>query len=229
MEKANISDQPSPIIMKATSKLSSRGQVVIPAEIRKTLGLAEGDDLTFIVNENGEIKVEITKKYRLSQLIGILKTKQPFRPVEEIRNEAYRTMGAKELKDGEENEVARKLWVDTNVVIRIMTGHPQELAEEIGDLLQKVEAGELILHLKSAHRRRMLLGAGHRLSNIAFRHCRGLIQVYQRNRDRNRGKRCCATGASRLRREKGRFHRRVYRRSCKSESPRRCRDLGQTF
>ncbi|OQP06087.1 twitching motility protein PilT [Geobacillus sp. 46C-IIa] len=43
--------------------------------------------------------------------------------------------------------MARKLSIDTNVVIRIMTGHPQELAEEIGDLLQKVEAGELILHL----------------------------------------------------------------------------------
>ncbi|KAF0994625.1 AbrB/MazE/SpoVT family DNA-binding domain-containing protein [Geobacillus thermoleovorans] len=103
MEKMNVSDQPSPIVMKATSKLSSRGQVVIPAEIRKTLGLAEGDDLTFIVNEDGEIKVEVTKKYRLSELIGILKTNQPFRPVEEIRDEVYRTMGAKELKDGEEN------------------------------------------------------------------------------------------------------------------------------
>ncbi|AGT32653.1 twitching motility protein PilT [Geobacillus genomosp. 3] len=43
--------------------------------------------------------------------------------------------------------MARKLWIDTNVVIRIMTGHPQELAEEVGDMLQKVEAGELILRL----------------------------------------------------------------------------------
>ncbi|AGT32652.1 AbrB family transcriptional regulator [Geobacillus genomosp. 3] len=103
MEKMNVSDQSSPIVVKATSKLSSRGQVVIPVEIRKTLGLTEGDDLTFMVNQDGEIKVEVTKKYRLSQLIGILKTNQPFRPVEEIRNEAYRTMGAKELKDEEEN------------------------------------------------------------------------------------------------------------------------------
>ncbi|NNV05648.1 AbrB/MazE/SpoVT family DNA-binding domain-containing protein [Geobacillus sp. C56-T2] len=103
MEKMNVSDQPSPVVMKATSKLSSRGQVVIPVEIRKTLGLNEGDDLTFIVNQDGEIKVEVTKKYRLSQLIGILKTTQPFRPVEEIRDEVYRTIGAKELKDGEEN------------------------------------------------------------------------------------------------------------------------------
>ncbi|NNU84104.1 AbrB/MazE/SpoVT family DNA-binding domain-containing protein [Geobacillus sp. BMUD] len=62
MEKRNIS-QSSPVVMKATSKLSSRGQVVIPAEIRKTLGLTEGDDLTFIVNQDGEVKVEVTKKY----------------------------------------------------------------------------------------------------------------------------------------------------------------------
>jgi len=43
--------------------------------------------------------------------------------------------------------LARKLWIDTNVIIRIITGDPKTLAEEVGEMLQKVEAGELILRL----------------------------------------------------------------------------------
>lgn len=43
--------------------------------------------------------------------------------------------------------MARKLWIDTNVIIRIMTGDPKELAEEVEKMIQKVEAGELILRL----------------------------------------------------------------------------------
>lgn len=43
--------------------------------------------------------------------------------------------------------MARKLWIDTNVIIRIITGDPKTLAEEVGEMLQKVEAGELILRL----------------------------------------------------------------------------------
>jgi len=43
--------------------------------------------------------------------------------------------------------LARKLWIDTNVIIRIITGDPTELAEEVGEMIQKVEDGELILRL----------------------------------------------------------------------------------
>jgi antitoxin PrlF len=101
MDAMEFADQQPNAVIKATSKLSSRGQVVIPIEIRKTLGLKEGDDLTFILNEDGKIKVEVLKKQRLSELLGILKTNKPFQPVDEIRKEVYRNMAEKELKDGE--------------------------------------------------------------------------------------------------------------------------------
>lgn len=103
MDMMRFADEQSNGVIKATSRLSSRGQIVIPIEIRKMLGLTEGDDLTFIVNQDGEIKVEVLKKQRLSQLIGILKTNKPFQPVDEIRKEVYRNMAEKEVKDGEEN------------------------------------------------------------------------------------------------------------------------------
>ena len=65
------------------------------------LGLDEGDQLTFIAEKNGEVKVEVVKRQRISELFGILKTHKSFKPVDEIRKEAYEKMAKKELKDGE--------------------------------------------------------------------------------------------------------------------------------
>jgi AbrB family looped-hinge helix DNA binding protein len=89
-------------LIKATGRISSRGQIVIPMEIRKTLGLGEGDYLTFIVEKNGKVEVEVVKKQRISELFGILKTHKSFKPVDEIRKESYEKIAQKELKDGEE-------------------------------------------------------------------------------------------------------------------------------
>ena len=40
--------------MIEVAKISSQGQVTIPAEIRKSLGLSGGDKIAFITNEAGE-------------------------------------------------------------------------------------------------------------------------------------------------------------------------------
>ncbi len=38
-----------------TSKVSSKGQVVIPVEFRRKLGLQDGDQVTIDVNDNNEL------------------------------------------------------------------------------------------------------------------------------------------------------------------------------
>ncbi|HZK84542.1 MAG TPA: AbrB/MazE/SpoVT family DNA-binding domain-containing protein [Desulfosporosinus sp.] len=88
-------------VVKATSRISSRGQIVIPMEIRKRLGIGEGDHLTFIAEKNGEVRVEAVKSQRITELFGILKTHKAFKPVDEIRKETYGKMAQKELEDGE--------------------------------------------------------------------------------------------------------------------------------
>ncbi|EHQ91638.1 AbrB/MazE/SpoVT family DNA-binding domain-containing protein [Desulfosporosinus youngiae] len=98
----NFSDDQAPGVVKATSRISSRGQIVIPIEIRKKLGIGEGDHLTFIAEKNGEVKVEAVKSQRITELFGILKTHKSFKPVDEIRKEAYEKMAQQELQDGEE-------------------------------------------------------------------------------------------------------------------------------
>ncbi len=45
--------------------------------------------------------------------------------------------------------MARRLWLDTNVIIRIITGDPKEMAQEAEDLILKVELGELVLRLSA--------------------------------------------------------------------------------
>ncbi|KJS49581.1 PIN domain-containing protein [Desulfosporosinus sp. BICA1-9] len=45
--------------------------------------------------------------------------------------------------------MARRLWLDTNVIIRIITGDPQEMAQEAEDMILKVEMGELVLRLSA--------------------------------------------------------------------------------
>ena len=98
----DFSDDQILSVVKATSRISSRGQIVIPMEIRKRLGIGEGDHLTFIAGENGEVKVEAVKSQRITELFGILKTHKSFKPVEEIRKEVYEKMAQQELQDGEE-------------------------------------------------------------------------------------------------------------------------------
>lgn len=98
----DFSDDQALSVVKATSRISSRGQIVIPIEIRKKLGIGEGDHLTFIADKNGEVKVEAVKCQRITELFGILKTHKSFKPVDEIRKEAYEKMAQKELQDGEE-------------------------------------------------------------------------------------------------------------------------------
>jgi len=65
-------------------KLSAKGQIVIPARIRKELGLSEGDKL-LIARRQGE--VILTPIVKLSKLRGIDKLGEASEEVEEIRKE----------------------------------------------------------------------------------------------------------------------------------------------
>ena len=47
----------------AESKLTSQGQISVPASIRKKLGLAPGSVIEWVENEAGEITVKRSSKY----------------------------------------------------------------------------------------------------------------------------------------------------------------------
>lgn len=43
------------------STLTSKGQVTIPAEVRRHLGLAQGDKLSFVIADDGSIELKSPK------------------------------------------------------------------------------------------------------------------------------------------------------------------------
>jgi antitoxin PrlF len=82
----------------ANMKVTRKGQVTIPAEIRKALGIKEGDKVAFVVEDN---QVKLTRKGSVvTQTAGMLKSSQPaLTPQEEheaaeqaIADEAIRRM-----------------------------------------------------------------------------------------------------------------------------------------
>lgn len=63
------------VAMKAqVSRVTEKGQVVIPSIIRKKLGIREGTPVTFLVENDRLILQPLTKEY-VEKLRGILKGK----------------------------------------------------------------------------------------------------------------------------------------------------------
>lgn len=68
-----------------TSTVSSKGQVTIPAEIRKHLDIKEGDKLSFVIEDDGSVRVIAPHYRRIVELRGIAGSLDKARSWEEIR------------------------------------------------------------------------------------------------------------------------------------------------
>ena len=80
-----------------SSKITSKGRITIPVEVRKRLGLKPGTRVWFIENENGEYTLKV-KTGSIMNLRGIFKwTGKPV-SIEEM-NEAIAQCGAGLLTD----------------------------------------------------------------------------------------------------------------------------------
>ena len=76
-----------------SAKLTSKGQITIPKEVRKALGLHTGDRLAFRVQDNGKVEVE-AEKVSLATLRGAVRTKVKGVTVEAM-NDAIRRAGGR--------------------------------------------------------------------------------------------------------------------------------------
>ena len=76
--------------MEASSRLTSKGQVTIPKAVREALGLSEGDELVFRVEDN---RATISKPKDFIELAGSVPVPPEKRgtPWDEIIRETYRT------------------------------------------------------------------------------------------------------------------------------------------
>jgi len=70
-------------IVQSSAIISSRGQVQIPAKIRKAIGAQTGDLVIFRMLDDGTILMKIVKRKRLSELYGSLKSGVKFSNLED--------------------------------------------------------------------------------------------------------------------------------------------------
>jgi antitoxin PrlF len=77
----------------ALARVTTRGQVTIPAEVRKALDIGAGDDSLFEVVEPGEARIRVLKRRRLLDLYGALPATRPYPGKEEVRTEVGQGLG----------------------------------------------------------------------------------------------------------------------------------------
>ena len=76
-----------------TAKLTSKGQITIPREVREALGVHTGDRLAFRLNDDGTAVVE-AEKVELKALRGAIRTKVKGVSLKAM-NEAIRRAGGR--------------------------------------------------------------------------------------------------------------------------------------
>jgi AbrB family looped-hinge helix DNA binding protein len=77
------------------AKISSKGQITLPREIRLKLGLKQGDRVRFIVEDDGRVRL-LPAKRDISELVGILPSPKRKLSLEEI-DEILRTSVARHV------------------------------------------------------------------------------------------------------------------------------------
>ncbi|HAA86258.1 MAG TPA: AbrB family transcriptional regulator [Kosmotogaceae bacterium] len=60
------------------SRITGKGQVQVPAKIRKAINAEIGDELAFMVDERGEVKVKLVKKRKISEFAGVLRKRRKY-------------------------------------------------------------------------------------------------------------------------------------------------------
>jgi antitoxin PrlF len=58
------------------SRISSKGQIVIPKTLRETLDWREGDDVVFFL-ENGKLNLQLMPKRNLAEVLTKIEGRQP--------------------------------------------------------------------------------------------------------------------------------------------------------
>lgn len=86
-----------------TAALTSKGQITIPVEVRRKLGLKSGDRIDFVERENGEFVLR-PKKGSIMDLIGIGKWDGPPVTIEEM-NETIAKGWAGLLREDDEEDL----------------------------------------------------------------------------------------------------------------------------
>ena len=82
----------------ALARVTTKGQVTIPAAIRKALDIEKGDQLLFELGENGEARVRVVKHRSLMDLYGALPATRPFPGKQAVREAIGKDLGQRRIR-----------------------------------------------------------------------------------------------------------------------------------
>lgn len=88
--------------MSAKTKITSKGQVTIPSEIRKAMHMEEGDYLIFETKSEYEASVKVIKTKPLSTLLGALQSPVNKTEFSEIREKARNYLSVHKFNEKKE-------------------------------------------------------------------------------------------------------------------------------
>jgi antitoxin PrlF len=114
----------------AVAKISRKGQVVIPAEIRRVLNVKEGDKVIFQVTRDGKVIVTGLPTYTPESIIGILPHDGELPSFEELRRRARRaqiTENESIMLDPNSWEDAEWYYEDEDDIYAMMQTHKDEI------------------------------------------------------------------------------------------------------
>lgn len=77
----------------STARVTSKGQVTIPVEVRRALKIDQGDNLVFEITSERSVELRVQKRQRLSDLYGALPSARPFPGKDAIREEVGKELG----------------------------------------------------------------------------------------------------------------------------------------
>jgi len=83
------------------ARITSKGQITIPVEVRKALGLKRGDYLLFELPQGEATSIRVVKGKSLSALYGALPVTRPYPGKEEVRKEVGRAL-AREISGSDD-------------------------------------------------------------------------------------------------------------------------------
>ncbi len=84
------------------ARVTSKGQVTIPVEIRRTMGIKEGDGLLFESPLADGVRLRVIRRRRLTELAGALPATRSYPGTAAVRAEVGRARG-KELLDEQDS------------------------------------------------------------------------------------------------------------------------------
>lgn len=75
------------------ARVTRRGQVTIPAEVRKVLGIDQGDSLLFEMNSEHSMQLRVVKRRQLADLYRALPATRAFAGKQRARKAVGRELG----------------------------------------------------------------------------------------------------------------------------------------